>query len=450
MSLPPSLTEFENFGDDIAPGFDLAINGQDAGEAASLYTAVRPLIQSVCFEEDEEMASLLELTVINQPATAPGQPVDWRAVIDSKVFSEGNEIDLWIGYGSSRTYMDRTQIVKWMPVFGDDGPVEFTVKAFDGRHPMTIGNQYKAGKQHRSVLTAATQKRHKPRRTFYKNLTDADVAKQVAAKYGYGIDADVPDVKRKRVVDAEGKVHHIFPTRVQPTEMPDWEFLRKLADVNRFDAWVSYNLEKKQYQINFKKRPDIGQAVYTFTYNGEDGSLINASPDFSIKDQPTDVEVLYYDKALRTVKKTVLVESKPAENVSLAGGRVGPGELQAKETLVRGASVRFSAAGQVLEAFSEKPFRNPKEAQAFVTNWLSERERSLVVMQGTVVGIPKVRCRQVHELRGLGARLDGFYRFTNVKHCLRAGSPYLVEFTAYKILTTDAGGRDAQTSTVAV
>jgi hypothetical protein len=68
-------------------------------------------------------------------------------------------------------------------------------------------------------------------------------------------------------------------------------------------------------------------------------------------------------------------------------------------------------------------------------------------MQGTVIGIPTLRSRQIHQLAGLGARLDGFYRFTNVKHKMAAGEPYVCEFTAHKILETDFARR-ASTATV--
>jgi phage protein D len=105
--------------------------------------------------------------------------------------------------------------------------------------------------------------------------------------------------------------------------------------------------------------------------------------------------------------------------------------------LIQGAAVRFRAAGRVLEAFNNKPFRSKKEAQQFAEAWLKEREREVIVMQGKVIGIPTLRARQVHQIDGLGARLDGFYRFTNTKHVMKGSGLYVVEFVAHKVLSEE-------------
>lgn len=416
---------FTAVGDDLIPGFDLTISGRDASSATQLFSAIRPLIASVTFEDDEEVSSQIEIKVINQAETAPRLPMNWRAVIDSKAFTEGNDIDLFMGYGGERVFMDRCKIVKWLPNFEPDGPTEFTIRAHDGRHAMQTGNQKKS-------------KSKKKRKTFYSKQSDDQIVKKIAKKYGYGADTDTPKVKKKAVKGAGGKVQHVFPTRVQGSDQTDWDFLQKLADINRFDLWVSYDQKKKQHVVNFKERRDIGQPEYKFVYNGEDGSLISAQPDFSIQEQPTDVEVLHYDRKTRKIERTIVSEQNKSEKVTLADARVGPGQLQAKKTLIQGAAVRFRAGDQVLEAFSNKPFRSKKEAQQFVEAWLREREREVVVMQGSVIGIPTLRARQVHQIEGLGARLDGFYRFTNTKHKMEPGGQiYTVDFVAHKILSEE-------------
>lgn len=426
---------FRSLGDELAPGFDLTISGRDVSGGTALFQAIRPLISGLIFEDDEELSSVLEMTVINQPETSVGRPVNWRAVIDSKAFAEGNSIDLFMGYGSDRKFMDRVEIVKWLPVFPEEGPGQFTIKGFDGRHRMMNQNR---------VRPKGNSRRKK--KTFYKNTPDESIVSAIAKKYGYGSDTDKTEVKKKAVTTANGKKQHVFRTRIQQPDQSDWDFLQKLADINRFDIWVDWSTKKNQWIVNFKKRVDAGQAIYKFTYNGADGSLISATPDFSIQDQPTDVEVLYYDRKKKTVERTLIFESTNAENVSLNGPRVGPGTLQAKKTLGAGARVRFSAFGQTIEAFSNRPFKSAKEATNFVQNWLKEREREFVIMQGKVIGIPDLRSRQIHELSGLGARLDGFYRFTNVRHVMMPDGIYHAEFTANKVLSEEISKRARQTS----
>lgn len=427
--------QFRSLGDELAPGFDLTISGRDTSGASALFNVIRPLIAGLTFEDDEELSSVLELTVINQPDTSIGRPVNWRSVVDSKAFAEGNTIDLYLGYGSDRNFVDRVEIVKWLPSFPEEGPGRFVIRGFDGRHRMMNQNR---------VQTKGQGRRKK--KTIYKNTPDESIVKKVATKYGYGTDADTTESKKKAVTGANGKKQHVFLTRIQQPEQSDWAFLQKLAEINRFDLWVDWSVTKNQWVVHFKKRVDAGQAIYKFTYNGEDGSLISATPDFSIQDQPTDVEVLYYDKKKKTVERTLIFEATKAEQVSLSGARVGPGTLQAKKTLDAGARVRFSAFGQTIEAFSNRPFKSAKEATNFVQNWLKEREREFVIMQGKVIGLPDLRSRQIHELSGLGARLDGFYRFTNVRHILQPDGIYSAEFTANKVLSEEISKRPRQTT----
>ena len=288
--------EFEFFGDDLAPNFELSISGHDISGASEIYQAVRPLIEGVTFEDDEELSSLLEITINNQPDTAPGKPVDWRAVIDSKAFSEGNEIDLWMGYGANMEYMDRTQIVKWLPKFPETGPASFTIKGFDGRHALMAENKFK---------TKGTKKR----KSFYKKMTDDQIVVQLAKKHGYAYSVDTAQAKKravKKVVSGKTVVQHVLPTRVQAPDVSDWQFMRRLARINRFDLWVDFDRTVNNWVVHFKEREETASPGYLFEYNVDErgestGSLISAEPDFSIKDQSTDIEVFYYDKKKRAV-----------------------------------------------------------------------------------------------------------------------------------------------------
>ena len=156
--------------------------------------------------------------------------------------------------------------------------------------------------------------------------------------------------------------------------------------------------------------------------------------------------MLVYDRRKRAIERTIITDQSMAEDVKL-GGRVARGQMTAKKSIEVGARVRFSAFGQVHEAFSDKPFRTKKQAAAYVRNWLREKERDFLILSGTVVGVPSLRSRQIHEIEGLGARLDGLYRFVNVKHCMTPGQLYHCEFTAHKVLSTEIARRALTTKT---
>jgi phage protein D len=422
---------FGQFGDDIAPSFDLDIEGKSTGKGSQLFHAVRPLISGVRLEEDEELATLMELDIINRADTSPGQAVNWQAVIDSKIFAEGNTLDLYMGYAGISVFMARAEIVKWLPVFGSDGPVGLKVKAYDGRHRMTVGNQFKVkGKK-------------KGRKTSYTNLSDDQIVAKIADKYGYGVDTDAP-VQKKHTVKEAGKSRQVYPTRVQPSDMTDWQFLRRLASINNFDLWVDWSMLKKKNVVNFKARPTTGSPLYQFTYNGQDGSLIEAEPSFMVSDQATDIEVFHYDRQLQRFISSIISDPTPAETVKLSSA--SPAALQAHRGVSVGARVRFSAFGQTFEAVRDRPFRSKSEAETFVHHWLRERERDLLLLSGRVIGLNSIHPRQIHRIAGLGKRIDGLYRFTKVVHDQSPGKIYECEFVGYK-LPDQAVPRRARTST---
>lgn len=420
-------TRFNKTGDDLAPNFLINVSGKDASKASPLWDAIRPYVASLSYEEDEEMASMLEINLINKSKDELSAEIDFRAILDSKVFQEGNYMDLWLGYTELK-YRGRVEIVKGLPNFPAQGPVSFVIKGYDGRHKMIKGNQF---------ITKQSGKT-KRRKTYYQGLTDDKIVKKVAAKYGYSVSTDTPILKRTKV---KGK----FIARVQPSEMSDWDFLRKLAAINRFDLWVEFDQIKNQYVVHFKEKKDAGSAIYKFEYHQGMGSLLEAQPDFSIQDQPTDVEVLYFDRKRRTIERTVIRDSTPAEVVKLTS--VGVGNLEAKKEVSRGASVRFTAFGQQLEAYTDRPFSSKNEAATFVQNWLKERENDFLILRAQVVGVEDLAARQIHQFVGMSKRLDGFYKLTQVKHNMTPGSIYRCDVLAHKILSQPLTRRKPTTKT---
>lgn len=419
-------TRFTELGDDLAPGFLLKISGKDAGKASPLFDAVVPFISGLDWEEDEEMAAMLTLKLTNKAKDKLGSKADFRAILNSKAFQEGNYIDVWFGYAGNLKYKGRVEVVKWLPNFPAEGPITFTIKGYDGRHKMMKSNQFRVKQSGKA----------RKRKTAYERLTDDRIVKKIAAKYGYGASTDTPEIKRTST-----KKNPIV--RVQPSGMSDWVFLQKLAKINRFDLWVEYSQSKKQFVVNFKKKPDAGSAIYKFEYQQGLGSLLEAQPDFSIQDQPTDVEVLYFDRKSRRIERTIISDSTKGEVVKLTSA--SPGKLEVKKEIGRGASVRFTAFGQQIEAFADKPFASKNEATTFVQNWLKDREDDFLLLKGKVVGVEDLAPRQIHEFVGMSTRLDGFYRLTQVKHSEEPGQIYSCSFLAHKMLTQPLARRKPTT-----
>lgn len=493
--MPRTVASLLGLGEELSPGFDLLVEGKDAGASGPVFEGLRPLISGVSYEEDEEMAALFELRVASQPDVrlGEGSASDWWAVIDCKAFQEGNCVDLFMGYAGVKQYMGRVEIVDWLPRGGPQGTGELTVKGYDGRHRMMAGNQFKAksakepsagrastrgrvtlqGKPAAGTKGAAQKQRH-----VFRAMTDDAIVKKVAAKYGFAADCDPPDrglgskypggkvgttyaggaaVSAKYLqavaatlpaelapaILAPTKRGNRLPSRIQTAEQTDWQFLQKLAAINRFDLWVDFDLLASRWVVHFKRRQDVGNPILTFTYNGQDGSLIEWEGDLSVKDQSNTAEVVYFDRKTRTIQLTKIEDQSTGENLSYRTAT--PGSFVAKRTAGAGARVRFTAFGQTLEAVSSKPFRSQKDAEAFVKDWMRERERDLVVLKGKVVGVESLRPRQVHEFLGMSARLDGLYRLTQVKHVMYSGQPYTAEFVAHKVLSEEITRRKPTT-----
>ena len=446
MSLIPVIRTIKQ-GDDLAPGFDFSISGVDAWAAnPDVFNALRPLIAEVTFEDDIEMSSQTEIKVVNTPATGPGIPVNWNQVMDCKAFQEGNYIDLHMGYGGQRIFMDRCEIVKWQPIFPAEGPITLKITGFDGRHRMSSSNKIVA--------------KSKQEKTYYKNLPDESIVEKIASKYGYGVDYDVTEGKKSKKVLAtvsqktrtdalsgnkkgtavkkSQKVQYVLPTRVQEESQSDWEFLQTLAAINDFDLWVDYDRIDKKYVVHFKKKEPIRLAGFVFSYNGYNGSLLSAEPDFSIKEQVTSAKVLFFDQKVGIVETVVVSDLRDADQMMLDSNKIGRGNLAAHKSMVRGASVRFTAFGQTITAISDRPFSSKADAELFALQVLKQHERDFLIVTGKVVGEATLRSRQVHELVGLSERLDGLYLFTNVKHKMSPDSIYVTEFVATKIQGTIA------------
>lgn len=424
------------FGDDLTPNFQLEVVGQGPTQPSRLFESIRPLVQGVVVEHDEQMSSRLEVMVHVHPDSPIGQPVNWQAVLDNKAIAEGNVFELWMGRGAKREFMGRFEITRWLPNLGATGPEPIVLKAYDGRHKMQLSNKEKV------------KGTRKIRKHVYKNLTDEDIVAQIADKYGYGSDVDATeDRRRTETITVGGKTTttKVLTPRLQDVSTSDWEFLQKLARIHRYDLWVDWSLKNHQWVVHFKQTQDAGQALFHFQYgpNG-DGSLISAQPTFSLTEQVTDVEVTHYDRKTRDITRTVVAETNPAEDVSVSGS-VGR-SLVARQEMSSGASVRFRAFDQTIEAFSDRPFASKREAQDFVRRWLLEREREFLILEGKVYGIPELKARQIHLLTGMSKRMDGYYRFTNVTHPMGKGSEtYECEFKAHKILSQDVVRRPITT-----
>ena len=120
----------EKYGKQIAPFFRLGISDQsdqvlfsaEAHAYEGSYDLNGLIVSDVEFDETDCQTDMIKLTVQN---------IDLN-LHDSRLFAEGNSIDLWMGYdGHQPDYMGRAIIVTREPDFGSDNIPTITVTAYD-------------------------------------------------------------------------------------------------------------------------------------------------------------------------------------------------------------------------------------------------------------------------------------------------------------------------------
>jgi phage protein D len=125
----------EKYGKLAAPFFRLEISDQSnevlySAESQSNeggYILPGVIISDVEYDENDCQASMISMTVQNMDMT----------MHDSRLFAEGNHIDLWMGYdGHQPDYMGRAIITELEPMFESGSIPSLNVKAYDIAHFM--------------------------------------------------------------------------------------------------------------------------------------------------------------------------------------------------------------------------------------------------------------------------------------------------------------------------
>lgn len=397
----------------LAPRFLISVEG------TKLRADITQFVQSVEYEETEDLASKITIQVANP---------DFR-FNDSKVFAEGNKVDLWMGYaGRDLTYMNRGIIVRPNVSFPRDGMPMLKVVA----HGFEI-----------QMMRDETKGRG------FRNIFDAGIVTKLFEESGIvgnpasGGNVFITDgLKRRWLKKGDSK----------------WQFVQKLAQINGYVAYVDYDIQKGVAVGNFGPPSAVrGQEeFYTFSYGmGEqDSSLLDFESDMSLVESPTELEVVYIDpKTRRTRKAKLEVSSSPVNRSETAfitrgtrGGRKKvkfsgtSGNDRIQESIENGPRVKISVFGQSEEVIADRRFKSPRDARRFAAAWWSRRERDFLFGGGATLGTPKLRRFQVHEFRLPGTRFDGKWRLTRVLHRMSGDGVYETEFSASKLVLNSEVG----------
>jgi phage protein D/phage baseplate assembly protein gpV len=294
-------------------------------------------------------------------------------LFDRGTFALGTSVDIALRAEGDPVVVTNGEITAIVVEPGAGGRHELVLTGFDVTHRLARG----------------------PRTRSFQQMTDADIAGQIAADHG--LDTDI---------EATREVHEY----VLQTSQTDYAFLRQRADRIGFDLWIS---DKTFF---FKPRPRAAAAPPTLRW-GE--NLQKFKVRFSSADRCDEVTVRGWD----AVAKRAVV------------GRATEGDLgstaPAAEELAGSARDAF---GQVARFAGQFPVATQAEADALASSLLLKASGGEVVLRGEARGDPMLAAGAEVTLERVGARLAGRYRLTSVEHVYGSGTPYVTRFVS--------GGKD--------
>jgi len=384
---------------DLAPNFQLYIEGAPIDFPAH--------VQKLTFEQTIGLMDALQLDLTNENLR----------LTDHRALQPGNAIDLYAGYGTELEFMGRTIVAKHLPKFPQSGTPVMTIRAYDYSFKlMDEESEIKASQTAHKKLGLATDEEG---RSFV-DMSHSSMVEEIAGKWGLEVEIDATTKKE---------------TLVQKKGTSDFKFIKGLANLNDRDFWIDWDKDMKAWTLHWK-RPSRNQSkVYTFTYRSDVGTLLNFEPQYGMRQDITELKVMYYDLNDKEWRSVDLVE----KGGDVADPRLfqGSGD-DVTEELDNAASIRIVAAGHSIDVVPDRILHTAEEATTFAEAWFRARKDGFLVGRGSVIGLESLKPRQVHKLDGLGNRFSGGYYFTSVKHEF-AGGGYKCRFVANKeMIPTDA------------
>lgn len=421
-----------------APDFRLTVQG------GQVPIGIRQLVERVEYESSDGMADLMRV-VFRDPRIVPPKGLSAKGPVrglgaggsgsgsylslrDIRVFQPGNEMSLWLGYGTNLRHVGRVVIRKVRPNFPRDEIPSVEVigytkdSAMMDNAPQPPKNPPPKGRQ---------RKKKTPSGRSFKETTFADAVRTRAREYDFALDVDdTPDAKSP----------HTF---IQKVGLSDYDFVKGLSNITGYYFWVDAD-ESGRWTLHFKnpnkvKRDVLQDKVYTFRYDQNNvSSLLDFEPELAIQGATTRLQARVKDPATGKIFEASFDEENEETPDPLA---VVPDDIEfdVEGNILQGeyttaSSVKLFIADYSFEARTNRRFRNEAELILWARQWFRRHRENFILSSGTIIGVETVMARQIHKLAGLGMGLDGEYFFSNVHHVLSNSSGYELNCTMRKVV----------------
>jgi len=343
----------------FAPAFQVIVNG------SHLQADVSMNIETITVVSMPDTLDTFTFTLAN---TLP--KMRWTHTPDADLFHEGSSVSIAMGYVDDLQDMIEGEITNISPTFPADGIPTVEISGHTRMHRLQGTNKT---------------------RTF-QNMTDAQVAQQIAQANGLQSEADDTQVQHEYLI--------------QPNQS-DLDFLKHLA------ARIHYEIVVQGKKLIFRKARESQPKMYTlvwavvqraFASGGDSLPLKSFAPELNSTAPASNVQQRAYDP---TTKQALVSNAGSSDQTNTMGGSQPGSQLPQNA---------FQAPRN--EVNVTEPFVTQEEGDQRARATLNQRALQLIKGTAETIGIPDLRSGQVVQLLGLGPRFEGLYYIDQATHTI--------------------------------
>lgn len=346
-----------------APALMISINGTELP-----FEALADVV-SVKVHEDVDAASMFVIRLINWDDE--NISVSW---VDDDQFTEGNEVDIEMGYVDNLEKVIGAEITGLEPEYSVNEVPMLTVRGYDRRHRLSRGRYTRS----------------------FTQVKDSDIARKIASEVGLSTEAEDTGVTLEYVLQ-----HN----------QTDMEFLADRA------RRIGYEVAVEDKTLRFRARQHGAGEALTLTYEDD---LIDFYPCLSTMGQVGKITVRGWNPR---DKEAVFSEvAAGAESTTMGGSTTGP---QAAEEAFKESPM----------SIVDLPVSSQAEADKMAQGRFDEMALAYIVGEGLCMGRTDLRAGIVVKIDGLGQRFSGLYYITSVTHSYTPSQGYRTAFAVRRNAT---------------
>lgn len=373
--------------DFYVPHFEISLGGRALGS-----DVVRDIL-SVTYKDSIKEIDSFEITINNWDTSNPNFENARSRTFkysDTNLFDPGKKLHISMGYlgrGHMRS-MISGEITSLRPKFPASGGPTLAISGLNVLHRL----------------------RQEQRSERYENMTDSQIAEQIAGRLNVRIEP--------RPGQAERETEYEY---LLQDNQYDIIFLMERARRIGYELFVQdpgENEKLRNSRIFFGPSQSVVRGTYELVYGL---SLIDFTPNLTTANQVGKVVVRSWDRnRKRTIEGTATRDQLETRGVGSRGGQAAIDNAFADRT----------------ETITDVPVESDAEADQVARESLENIAKDMIKGSGSTIGLPDLRAGSALYICGLGERFSGRYFVTSTTHTID-DSGYKTQFECRREEVTD-------------